>query len=98
MVLTVLRVRDAAVMYRESPFTIIFTVNMGMEESVVPCAMIGDAARVLINSIKKNDILTMDGEFMPGDKLGIDYPNVFAVERILLSEHAANGRNLNMYA
>lgn len=73
-----------------------FNTAMGMERSIVPCAMIGDGARVLINSIKKNDIITMDGDFMPGSRVGLEYPNFFAVERILMSGQAAIGRNLNI--
>jgi len=92
------RVVEDAVEYRNSPFTLVFTVNMGMEESKVVCAMLGNAARALVNSIKKNDIITMEGDFVSGDRVGIDHPSILAVERILMKEHAALGRNFSMYA
>jgi hypothetical protein len=97
MILTSLRVVQDAVVYRESPFTITFNVNL-LNDGVVPCALIGSAARALVNSVKRNDRITIEGDFIAGKRIGFDDNKwTFAVERIHMQGPAKLGRNINKY-
>ncbi|RLC33142.1 hypothetical protein DRH14_05385 [Candidatus Shapirobacteria bacterium] len=96
MIMTNVRVAQDATVYRDSPFTLLFTVHC--EDAKLPVAIVGGAGRALVNSIKAGDLVHIDGEIMKGDRVGINHTYIFAVERITLAGKAALGRNLNMYA